>query len=329
MKNKLKIINMLNKSYKKILLIVLGFLMALMIMEIAMQAAGFSMLYYRDYKNNKALKNKSKYKVMCLGESTTYGLYPKDLQKMLNQKYPGKFAVIDCGVPGTNLENILKDLDSNIPKYRPDIAICMMGINNELVDFEMRQKPVYPVNCKIKIFKLIILLKDHITASFKRKTEYSGKKDNSEKQHAYELYELKLYDEAASVFKNIIKRNPDDIDSVIFLSMIKYYYLNQKDSAYRDVLTVVQNSSKRDFDGRQTAYALLIDYKQDAKSRRYFANMIINDKNAVLNCHTFWLLKDFVKSTNILINIMDSLPLNIWRKKIIRRLQSILKNLKK
>ncbi len=51
---------------------------------------------------------------MCLGESTTFEQYPKQLQTILECKYPNKFSVVDCGVPGISIQKILAKLDGNI-----------------------------------------------------------------------------------------------------------------------------------------------------------------------------------------------------------------------
>ncbi|MBR3628714.1 MAG: hypothetical protein IKN42_07750, partial [Elusimicrobia bacterium] len=120
---------------KRLLLIIIGIFFSLIVLECGLRLTGLTVSFYKQYKNDKILKNKSKYTIMCLGESTTDGQYPKQLQQMLNEKYPNKFSVIDCGIYATKLEIILSLLDDNINKYKPDIAICMMGINNGLTDF--------------------------------------------------------------------------------------------------------------------------------------------------------------------------------------------------
>jgi hypothetical protein len=58
----------------------------------------------------------------------TQGGYPIQLQKFLDETYPNKFSVIDCAVSGAHLAITLDLLDNNINQYKPDIAICMMGI---------------------------------------------------------------------------------------------------------------------------------------------------------------------------------------------------------
>ena len=103
---------------KKFVLILFG--ISLIFLECGLRIVSFTLSSYQQYKNNKVLKNKSQYTIMCLGESTTIRQYPVQLQQILNEKYPDKFSVIDCGIPGANLEIILDALDRNINKYKPN-----------------------------------------------------------------------------------------------------------------------------------------------------------------------------------------------------------------
>ena len=108
---------MLKLFIKRFLLIIIGIILSLILLECGLRLAGWTISSFQQYKNNKALRNKSQYTIMCLGESTTQGQYPVQLQEILDMKYPNKFSVIDCGISGTNLENILELLDNNINKY--------------------------------------------------------------------------------------------------------------------------------------------------------------------------------------------------------------------
>lgn len=149
----------------KILFVFTLLLIALLAFEIILRILGFSVSAYQNYANNKKLNKASQCRIMCLGESMTAGQYPLQLQKILDKKYPGKFAVIDCGIRGTVLEVIYMLLDMNIEKYNPDIVICMMGNNN---GFFMNQDYINKINLdnsrsRIKLYKLyLLLIKGHI-----------------------------------------------------------------------------------------------------------------------------------------------------------------------
>ncbi|MCR4662811.1 MAG: hypothetical protein K5622_02845, partial [Endomicrobiaceae bacterium] len=158
---------MLKFLIKKLLLIIIGVILSLVILECGLRVAGWTISSYQQYKNNKALKNKSQYTIMCLGESTTQSQYPIQLQQLLDEKYPNKFSVIDCGLRSSNLETVLNVLDNNINKYNPDIAICMMGVNNSrnFTSNTNNFNDYYIAKSKkitFKVIKLFILIKQHI-----------------------------------------------------------------------------------------------------------------------------------------------------------------------
>ena len=60
----------------RFLLVIIGIILSLVILEFGLRLAGWTISSYQQYKNNKALRNKSQYTIMCLGESTTQRQYP-------------------------------------------------------------------------------------------------------------------------------------------------------------------------------------------------------------------------------------------------------------
>jgi len=83
-------------------------------LEVIMQTAGFVISSYQNYENGRELRKKSHYKIICLGESTTFRAYPVSLQRMLDKKYPGMFSVIDCGIPGSKVQILFDQLGGMI-----------------------------------------------------------------------------------------------------------------------------------------------------------------------------------------------------------------------
>ena len=162
---------MLKFIIKRFLLIITGIVLSLVFLEFGLRLAGWTVSSYQQYKNNKVLKNKTQYTIMCLGESTTAGQYPIQLQQLLDKKYPNKFSVIDCGIPATNLDTILNNLDNNIKKYSPDIAICMMG-GLYITEFNDENTNTQNIFFKLKIIKIIISIKKYFSMQNKaRPTE--------------------------------------------------------------------------------------------------------------------------------------------------------------
>lgn len=119
----------------RLILIVGGIATALLLLEGGLRLAGMIYLSRQEAMNQEHIDG-SETRILCLGESTTaYGgqdSYPRQLERILNRDSDGKvYTVINAGVPGTNTDIIVENLAENLDKYRPDIVITMMGINDE------------------------------------------------------------------------------------------------------------------------------------------------------------------------------------------------------
>ncbi len=112
-------------------LIFFGLFLTVIILEVGLRFGGFAILTVQEYKNQQSIRKKGVYRIMCLGESTTQEQYPPFLEEKLNQSETGiKFSVIDRGKVGTRTEVILSELEANLDKYKPDMVIAMMGVND-------------------------------------------------------------------------------------------------------------------------------------------------------------------------------------------------------
>jgi len=73
--------------------------------------------------------------ILCIGDSHTYGAdpeesYPALLQRHLDEAAPGRFAVVNLGVPGMNTSQMLARLPLQVARYAPDLVIAWAGANN-------------------------------------------------------------------------------------------------------------------------------------------------------------------------------------------------------
>ncbi len=160
---------------KKITLILFGLFLCTVLLEAGLRIGGFIVLSLQEYKNKLSLK-KDGYRILCLGESTTQDGYPEQLNLILNDMDPRKeFSVINKGIGGTNTGIILTRLESYLEKYKPDIVITMMGINDkyfsaldpvEDIFKERKNERIYDVNA-LRIYKLFKLSKLHINEKLK------------------------------------------------------------------------------------------------------------------------------------------------------------------
>lgn len=138
---------------QKLVLILFGLILFLVLLEIGLRFSGFIISSLQEQRNKISLKHANSLRIMCLGESTTAqggaDSYPIQLEKILNERSIGvKFSVINKGVRATNTSIILSELEGNIKKYKPNIVLAMIGINDS--GKHMPYEP--PVNSNIILF---------------------------------------------------------------------------------------------------------------------------------------------------------------------------------
>ena len=82
-------------------------------------------------------------RILCLGESHTWGAfveddeaYPAQLQAHLNASDPDGYAVINLGVPGMNAAQLRRRLAENILRYSPSVVVIWIGSNDGWNDAE-------------------------------------------------------------------------------------------------------------------------------------------------------------------------------------------------
>ncbi len=85
-------------------------------------------------------------KILSVGDSHTYGsfvppqfAYPAQLESQLERLEPGKYSVINRGVPGMNTRQVRNRLPVWLSRYRPDVVIVWAGINNSWNTSEMER----------------------------------------------------------------------------------------------------------------------------------------------------------------------------------------------
>ncbi len=179
---------------QKIVLILFGIFLAQVILEIGLRLAGLGLYFLQEYRNVQTIKQKGVYRIMCLGESTTFCggpdycyccdteySYPYQLNEILNQKGLGvKFNVINKGLPSIDTSYILAHLEENLKLYKPNMVITMMGINDggDYIFFqkEHTSKAILLFR-SLRTYKLAKLLLLHLTTRVKDKEPYHLQKD--------------------------------------------------------------------------------------------------------------------------------------------------------
>ncbi|MEI7752582.1 MAG: tetratricopeptide repeat protein, partial [Candidatus Omnitrophota bacterium] len=151
---------------QKTALIFLGLILTTVILEAGLRLGGFVLTSIQEHRNRISISRRGVYRILCLGESTTAGEYPRFLEESLNQRDIGiKFSVIDKGVPGIRTSAIVALLEANLATYHPDMVITMMGINDygpHLPYEPLSDSKVINFFKSYRTYKLIQLLGLHI-----------------------------------------------------------------------------------------------------------------------------------------------------------------------
>ena len=220
MKNNIKNKYILKKNllWQKITLMLFGLFLTIIILEIGLRIGGLTILSIQEHRNLQSIKQKGSLRIMCLGESTTQNQYSVYLEEILNQRNIGiKFSVIDKGLGSTKTSVILLQLEANLDKYRPDIVVTMMGINDKEghhIPYEAASTSKIILTLRsFKAYKLARLLWLHIVTKLKE-TGFYVQDINKQKNLSKEEYG-ELQKEQA--LKKAIELNPNNDSAYIEL----------------------------------------------------------------------------------------------------------------
>lgn len=253
-------INAMQKiSFKqKIVLVLFGVFLSLIMLEIGMRLGGFVFLSMQDKRSVSSIKEKGEYRILCLGESTTiFGgriSYPYQLEEILNQSNIGiKFKVINKGTPGIDTSYIASQLEHNLKRYKPDMVIAMMGINDaqNLVIFE--QEVFSKILKHFRVYKLIRNIWPNILAKKKDMHKYEEFQIETSPKKAIKVnlegavnyFELGLlyrdkadFNKAEEFFKKAMELN--QLDDISYFEVGRFYrdrgLLAESEEAFKKAL---------------------------------------------------------------------------------------------
>ena len=123
------------EEWQRLALVVFGLLLAVVLLEAGLRIAGLVFVSVQERRNQLSLREGHTYRVLCIGESTTAlggeDSYPSQLERSLNARGKGvSFSVINRGLPAVTTDVIVGQLEENLARYRPDVVVAMMGIND-------------------------------------------------------------------------------------------------------------------------------------------------------------------------------------------------------
>lgn len=140
----------------------LGIALTLLLLELGLRLIGFGFRHSQDTGNR--LADPGETTILSLGESPTalYGedAYPRQLEGVLTERTaPGKFRVVNKGMPGADSTVIVAQLDHLLAQVDPDVVTVMMGINDDKDLFShLRDYPGKPARevllQRLKVYRL-------------------------------------------------------------------------------------------------------------------------------------------------------------------------------
>jgi tetratricopeptide (TPR) repeat protein len=147
----------------KIIAFVLGIIMAVAGLELLLSIVGFVVVELQNVSNKVQLRDAQAYRILCLGDSTTYRQYPLALQKLLSQRFPAtSFSVIDKGMPGSDSNYIVSIFEDSICTYHPQLVIVMTGNNDRSEECFIKRPVVETILDTVKLRRLYAFVRREI-----------------------------------------------------------------------------------------------------------------------------------------------------------------------
>jgi lysophospholipase L1-like esterase len=117
--------------------ILLGLLLTVVLLEAGLQASAWIVQSTTD-RPEAIAGSAGKVRVLCLGDSNTFGLhlereqaYPRRLEELWNDSMsPPELDVVNFGYPGTSSSRLLRDIDSILDTFMPNLVVLMVGVND-------------------------------------------------------------------------------------------------------------------------------------------------------------------------------------------------------
>jgi lysophospholipase L1-like esterase len=152
--------------------VLVGVVCVIILLEGVLWLSGATYLFIQEWHNKQRINQQGICKVLCIGESTTAGnidgtSYPSQLEKELNQQSAIHFKVINKGISGATTTKIRESFEAWLGKYRLDIVVAMLGVNDgrrDIVQNEYDDSLWEKLLKHSKCYKLMMLLRLHATS---------------------------------------------------------------------------------------------------------------------------------------------------------------------
>ncbi len=301
----------------------MGILLGVLLLELGLRMGGFIILAHRELTNKVASEKGNEYRILCLGESTTYDggiyCYPYQLETILNNKNKDiKFKVINNGIPGVQTEAIVGQLENNLDKFRPQMVITMMGINdvgdiiinkiisNPRTDSFYRNLRIYKLAKLIQLNVINMLEKsgifrenEHIGDNYgskkpdliSRKISMLKEEINRDPSNSFARLILKQYynqqgrfKDAEQMYKELIQRNkPGDARIKVYVDLARFY---QERERFGEIERMYKEAIKKDPECARLYCELGIYYRDRLRFKEaeimYKKAIKVSPKNSII-----------------------------------------------
>lgn len=122
-------------AWQRVALLAASLMVALLIGEALLQLGALGIRLARRGPDDASADRP---RVVCLGDSNTYGLYlepeqawPRLLERRWREGRPGRAVeVLNLGYPGTNSSTVLRELPKILTSIRPEAVVVLVGAND-------------------------------------------------------------------------------------------------------------------------------------------------------------------------------------------------------
>lgn len=187
-------------------------------------------------KNSISIPEKG-FKLLCVGDSTTFGLgasdrkkfsWPSQLEAIYNNDNPDNpLFIINKALPGINSLQTKKILSASLKDFTPDMVIILTGVNDawnfsggQIYEFYKPDKQTE----KIKLF-LATLLANSKILRFLRLVKISRFGDFTNKTIAFHDKLMPSFDKQAKALSSVINENIKGISALLEERNIPYFFL--------------------------------------------------------------------------------------------------------
>lgn len=230
-------------------------LLILVLVEIGLRLAGYFYLHRLRLSGEQEIGMGASHTILAVGDSYTVGgngkwenNYPSQLQKILSDNYPQKYAVINGGVCEANSTQIYYQLMRLIKAYKVDSVVLLVGSANRFnpAGYSRHWQGDLLSQLRLfKVFKILMInlqgkkvqeqLRAYQEARIKGNTDYAYNQAGDFRDRV----ELDCDEEMAAQYRAEIKANPEQVETYYRLAEC-YKEQNrflEEEALYREMIT--------------------------------------------------------------------------------------------